>query len=590
MNLPARQLPLLCAVFSIALPWAAWAQPVEPPPAEPETQTAGAAVPEPATPPVEEPSTVVEEPPAVAGEESAVPPTAAPPPSEPVPPTEAVPEPGSVPGEGEFEGTVVEVAAPPTAEEEELAEIGTEEEEAETEEEEEAPPDEAHVVRYYLERFEVQGNDRTRTETITRTMLLEEGEAFRADDPRIDQSKVALLATGFFEEVRFSLQRGSRRGWVVFQIHVRERWTLLIDNLAFGYTTITPFGGLGVTELNLFGTGSQLSAAFVVGDEQQAYRLSFLDPAFLGSNWSLLASLRISDAQDYLGFRGVQSIRADGLVERDHATINYWRVGGTFGTGVRISERMRVDLGYRFEWIDADLPIAASYQRGAPGAQMTTPIPLDLLPGQSLVSGVGVVFSYDTQDDPFLPTSGMRLRAGIDLAHGALGSDYSFAKFTVDWAMHFQLPWSHTVTLSVFAGAILGNAPLFDQFYVGDLSDLIPGRVLDLNFHDYPALNLLGTSIVEMQYEDLAAKVAVEYAWPLYRSRSGFLYGLDLFLSLGFYTLASAGDISLQIPGYAGASVFPIDLTGDLGFRIDTMIGLFRLSFSNVMGLIPQVE
>jgi outer membrane protein assembly factor BamA len=581
MNLPARKLsvvPFLFVVVSVALPCAAWAQPVEPPPAEPET------------PPAEEPDAAVEVPPTVAAEEPAVSPPAAPPPTEPVLPTEAVPEPGSVPGEGEFEGTVVEVTAPPTVEEEDLAEIGTEEGEAETEAEEEAPPDEAHVVRYYLERFEVQGNDRTRSETITRTMLLAEGEAFRADDPRVEASKVALLATGFFEEVRFSLQRGSRRGWVVFQIHVRERWTLLIDNLAFGYTTITPFGGLGVTELNLFGTGSQLSAAFVVGDEQQAYRLSFLDPAFLGSNWSLLAALRISDAQDYLGFRGVQSIRPDRLVERDHATIDYWRAGGTFGTGVRISERMRVDLGYRFEWINADLPIAASYQRGAPGAGMTTPIPLDLLPGQSLVSGVGVVFSYDTQDDPFLPTSGMRLRAGIDLAHGALGSDYSFAKFTVDWAMHFQLPWDHTVTLSVFAGAILGNAPLFDQFYVGDLSDLIPGRVLDLNFHDYPALNLLGTSIVEMQYEDLAAKVAVEYSWPLYRSRSGFLYGLDLFLSLGFYSLASAGDISLQIPGYAGASVFPIDLTGDLGFRIDTMIGLFRLSFSNVMGLIPQVE
>jgi outer membrane protein assembly factor BamA len=421
-------------------------------------------------------------------------------------------------------------------------------------------------------------------------MLLEPGEAFRADDPRIEESKVALLATGFFEEVRFSLRRGSRRGWVAFEIHVRERWTLLVDNLAFGYTTITPFGGLGVTELNLFGTGSQLSAQFVVGDEQQAYRLRFLDPAFLGSSWSLFASLLVSDAQDYLGFRGVHAVHADGSVETDHATINYWRVGGTFGTGVRISDRMRVDLDYRFEWIDADLPVAASYRRGAAGAEMTAPIPLDLLPGQSLVSGVEFAFSYDSQDDPFLPTSGMRLKAGIALAHNFLGSDYSFAKFTFDWAMHFQLPWHHTLTLSVFAGAITGSAPLFDQFYVGDLSDLIPGRVLDLNFHDYPALNLLGTSIVEMQYEDLAAKVAVEYAWPLYRSRSGFLYGLDLFLSIGFYTLASASDIALQIPGYAGASVFPIDLTGDLGFRFDTMIGLFRLSFSNVMGLIPQVE
>jgi hypothetical protein len=93
-----------------------------------------------------------------------------------------------------------------------------------------------------------------------------------------------------------------------------------------------------------------------------------------------------------------------------------------------------------------------------------------------------------------------------------------------------------------------------------------------------------------MQYEDLAAKLAVEYTLPLHRSRTGFLYGLDVFASIGLFSLGSASDIGLQPPGYAGASVFPIDLTGDIGFRFDTMIGLFRLSFSNVMGLIPQVE
>jgi outer membrane protein assembly factor BamA len=492
------------------------------------------------------------------------------------------PDPGAPPeppfgDDPPFEGTVIETG-PPAAPDDDPDAAG------------EGDPSEAHVVRYYLERFEVTGNERTRAETVLRLLLLTPGETFRADDPRIEESKVALLASGFFEEVRFSLQRGTQHGWVVFRVHVRERWTLLIDNLAFGYTTITPFGGLGISELNLFGTGSQLSAQFVIGDEQQAYRLRFLDPAFLGSDWSLSAEVRVSDAQDYLGFTGVRSVRSDGTVEADHATINYWRAGGRFGTGVRLSDRMRVDLGYRFEWLNADLPVAASYQRGAPGATMNAPIPLDLLPGQSLVSGVGVSFSYDTRDDPFLPTEGMRLLAGIELAHNVLGSDYSFAKFTVDWAMHFELPWEHTLTVSVFAGAIVGSAPLFDQFYVGDLSDLIPGRVLDLNFHDYPSLNLLGTSIIEMQYEDLAAKVGVEYAWPLYRSRSGFLYGLDLFLGLGLFTLASATDIALQIPGYAGGSVFPVDLTGDVGLRFDTMIGLFRLSFSNIMGLIPQVD
>jgi outer membrane protein insertion porin family len=560
---PARIALFFLVALALALP--SPAQTVEPGTAAP---VAPEAAPEPAPAPAAEPDPLEPAAPAPTGEEAEGTPT--------------VPEPGSELLPGEFEGSVVEVGPPNAEHDDDTPPVEPPDENLEPN-----APDEAHVVRYYLERFEVIGNDRTRTETVTRALLLAPGETFRADDARIEASKVALLATGFFEEVRFSLKRGSRRGWVVFRIHVRERWTLVVDNLAFGYTSITPFGGLGVTEMNLFGTGSRLSAAFVVGDEQQAYRLRFLDPAFLGSNWSLSVAAFVSDAQDYLGFNAVRSVRADGSVETDHATINYWRAGGLFGTGVRISDRMRVDLGYRFEWLNADLPVAASYQRGAAGATMNAPVPLDLLPGQSLVSGVQASFSYDTQDDPFLPTTGMRLHAGVDLAHNVLGSDYSFAKFTVDWAMHFKLPWDHVVTVSLFAGAIVGDAPLFDQFFVGDLSDLIPGRVLDLNFHNYPALNVLGTSIVEMQYEDLAAKIGAEYAWPLYRSRTGFLYGLDMFLSLGFYMLASAEDIALQIPGYAGASVFPIDLTGDIGFRFDTMIGLFRLSFSNIVGLFP---
>ncbi|MBI5488902.1 MAG: BamA/TamA family outer membrane protein [Deltaproteobacteria bacterium] len=553
------RLPLFLLAVTVLLPASALAQLPQPAPEEP---SAASVSPAPAGPEGPEGTTTETAPSDV--------------------PLSSPPEPGSELGPEEFEGTVTEVAPPTTTASSESPAAPPDESLIE------GAPDEAHVVRYYLEEFEVLGNDRTLAETITRGMLLQPGETFRADDERIDESKVALLATGFFEEVRFSLRRGSRRGWVVFQIHVRERWTLVVENLAFGYTTITPFGGLGVTELNLFGTGSQLSAAFVVGDEQQAYRLRFLDPSFLGSDWSLLVAAHVSDAQDYLGFNGVNSVRADGTVETGHATIDYWRVGGVLGTGVRLSERMRLDLGYRFEWIDADLPVAASYQRGKPPDSVSAPIPLDLLPGQSLVSGFQASFAYDNRDDPFLPTSGMRLRAGVDFAHGVFGSDYSFAKFTVDWAMHFQLPWDHVVTLAVFAGAIVGNAPLFDQFFVGDLSDLIPGRVLDLNFHAYSAHNILGTAIREMQYEDLAAKIAVEYSWPLYRSRSGFLYGLDVFASIGFFSLASATDVELQIPGYSGAEVFPIDLTGDVGFRFDTMIGLFRLSFSNIMGLIPQ--
>jgi hypothetical protein len=447
--------------------------------------------------------------------------------------------------------------------------------------------DERHVVRYYLEGFEFEGNSRTREETILRWMSMREGETFRADDPRIDHSRAALLATGFFEEVRFSLRRGSRRGWVIFQVRVRERWTLLIDSLAYGYTGITGFGGLGITEMNLLGTGSRLSAAFAAADAQQAYRLHFVDPAFLGSEWSLQAGATVHDARDYLGFHGVNAVHGDGSVEEDHATVDYWRAGGTLGTGRRITRRLRLDMAYRFEWIKADLPLAATELRGTGGSEVRRPVALDLLQDESLLSIVEAGLTYDTRDDPFLPLSGTRLHVGIDLSHDVFGSDYTYARITLDHETHFPLPWEHTLTLRTFFGIITGKAPLFEQFFVGDFSDFIPGRVLGLNFHDFPTHNLFGTTIGEMQYEDIAAKVEVEYLLPLHRSRTGFLYGVDLYFSIGLFSLSSVTDVALQLPGYGRASLFPIDFTSDLGIRIDTMIGLFHFGVSNALGFVP---
>lgn len=462
--------------------------------------------------------------------------------------------------------------------------LGAEREEGEGQEE--GAVGEAHVVRYYLEGYEVLGADSTRRETVLRHMLLAEGETFRADDPRIERSRVALLATGFFEDVRFSVRRGSRRGWVIFRVHVRERWTIVVENLSLGYTDITPYGGFGITEMNLAGTGSRLGGAFVVGDEQQAYRLRFVDPNVLDSPWSLTAGILFNGAQDYLGFTDVYAVRPNGDEERDHATIDYWRAGGTFGTGRALPGRLRVDVGYRFEWIEADLPLSASYQRGG----LTNPVPLDLVPGRSILSVLAAGVAYDGRDDPFLPSSGTLFRLTADVGSEVFGSDYSYAKFAIEHATHWRLPWGHTVKVETFAGLILGEAPLYEQFYVGDLSDLIPARVLDLNFHNYPAYDLLGTAIAEMQYEDIAARVGAEYAMPLHRSRTGFLYGCDVFLSFGLYVLASAKDVALQVPGYDGAAVFPVDITADFGFRFDTMIGLFRLSLSNVIGLIPRLD
>jgi hypothetical protein len=99
-------------------------------------------------------------------------------------------------------------------------------------------------------------------------------------------------------------------------------------------------------------------------------------------------------------------------------------------------------------------------------------------------------------------------------------------------------------------------------------------------------LNLLGTSIVEMDMEDLAARVDLQYQLPLHRGM-GFIRGVDAYVGVGVFMLTRREDLRVGIPGYHGLSRLPIDLTFDLGVQADTEIGLFKLGFSTLIGFSP---
>ena len=75
-------------------------------------------------------------------------------------------------------------------------------------------------------------------------------------------------------------------------------------------------------------------------------------------------------------------------------------------------------------------------------------------------------------------------------------------------------------------------------------------------------------------------RVLVEYAIPIWRRR-GFVYGGDAFLGVGLLGVASPGDFIP--PGSSGVDALPIDLTGDLGIRLDTYIGIFTISIANAL-------
>jgi outer membrane protein insertion porin family len=449
-------------------------------------------------------------------------------------------------------------------------------------------------LAYTLEGIEIQGNTRTRSRVVLRYIPFQAGDVFDVDDPEVELTRYRLLGTGFFRDVQFSLRKGTRRGLVVLVVEVQERNTIIINDFWMGLSAdadtqgkarpLTAYGGIDVAETNLLGTGITLGSAVGLAQDQLALRLRFLDPAFIGRDWMTSGTLLYNDARDFFGNAQVRYVDPGQLTRRsDHAVVRYQRFGGSLGVGRDLSISTQVWLHYRLETIDASFPLAASHQRGS----LVEPIDFDVVRGRSLLSTLRATFQLDTRDQPFLPTRGWFASTNAELGLSPFGSDYAYERMDLSVSRWWRLPWhDHVLRVGLFLGAIAGDAPFFEQYYVGDFSDFLPTRVLGVNFDARPPPNFLGTQIVEVRYGDYAAKLSGEYRIPLYRGHRS-VFGIDLFGSAGLYAVASEREFERPPPEYRGFRRAPIDLTANLGLRMDTSAGGFVFALSNVLGFIP---
>jgi hypothetical protein len=446
--------------------------------------------------------------------------------------------------------------------------------------------------KYTLEGIEVRGNKATLSRVVLRYVPFKAGDVLDVNDPELEQTRFRLLGTGFFRDVQLSLRRGAARGYVILVVDVVERNTIIVNDVWLGLSAdadtlgnarpLTAYGGARVTEANLAGTGIALGGAFAVAAEQVALRARLADPNFLQSSWTAEAEVLYSAARDFFGNKDVLIDDPSQMDFQDYAVAQYKRFGGRLGAGHDLGITSQLYLDYRLEKIDATLPLAASDHRGLD----VEPIDFMLPRGSSLLSTLRATFVHDTRDEPFLPTRGHFFVAAADMSLTPFGSDYPYTKLVMHASTWVPLSWGHVLELEGFAGAIFGDAPLYERFYVGDLSDLLPDRALDLAFDRRPAPNFLSTDIVEIRYGNYAAKLDATYRIPIYRGARS-IYGVDVFGSLGLYGLANVQDFASPARGYTGFGRWPVDLTFNAGLRIETQAGGFVFGISNLVGLIP---
>jgi len=442
--------------------------------------------------------------------------------------------------------------------------------------------DPAFGPRYVIEEVVVRGNKRTKTSLITDELAelgLAAGASVVASDPRVDAARFKLLALGHFLDARLSVGKGKQRGGVVLLVEVEERGTLIINELYPSTSAATAFwGGADVSDTNFLGRGVNLGGGFVVStrpivlgaERGLGLRLHVTIPERQGPGglaWT--ATALYNDGSEFFRTSGAPGDADPGRFE----AVNTRRAGGVVGVAKTLTRALRVGLDARGEAVDARLPPELV------NADLV-PIDFDVRGGESRVATLTATLDYDTRSDPILPRSGARVVGTLEGGGAFFGGSYTYAKALVQASLYAKMPRGHALGLHLLGGAIVGDAPYFDEFFIGDLNLLLPRRALGMNFSTMPSRNLLGTDIARHRYDGYAARALVEYAIPVWRRR-GFVYGGDAFAAVGLLGLASDGDFSP--PGGLGWSKLPIDLTGDLGLRLDTAIGIFTISIANAL-------
>ena len=292
----------------------------------------------------------------------------------------------------------------------------------------------------------ISGNTKTHDKVIRRELRIHEGELFSGSNLRRSRERVERL--GYFEpgQVVFNtLTRKGRDDIVDIEIIIRERNTGSI-NLGAGWGSVGGFFLQGqIQEINLFGRGWNInaSAQFSIpsgkskkakNNINQTFSLTFTEPYFLDSRWSLGGSLFYSLAP---------------IPNRYSAR----RGGAHLTTGYQFDKNMFLIGTYKLENVEIVNPIVIDPNKSDAG----------------ILSGVMFKFEHDLRNNRFETTSGTYQSAQLEFA--GLGGKKKFAKWILDNRVYWNVVGDLVLRNQTVLGHImsLGNSivPPSERFYLG---------------------------------------------------------------------------------------------------------------------------
>ncbi len=273
-------------------------------------------------------------------------------------------------------------------------------------------------IKFYVERFNVLGNNITHESVIRNQFELDEGDPFN----EILRNKTInnIRNLNFFKSVKSEIREGSSIETKIIDITVEEKPTGEIMASA-GVGTSGSSIGAGVKENNFLGKGINLTSNFTISTESIKGIFSVRNPNFRNSDKSIYATF--------------EALETDKLSDYGYKTN---KTGLAFGTNFEYFDDVILGVGTSnyYEKMETD-STASSLRKKQEGNYFDSFIKLDI--------------DYDKRNQKFQTSDGFRSYYSVDLP---ILSDTNTLKNAYNYKYFTELYENNITTASIYLSAV----------------------------------------------------------------------------------------------------------------------------------------
>lgn len=316
------------------------------------------------------------------------------------------------------------------------------------------------VAEGVIERIEVQGNTRTRTEVLRRLVGVRPGEVY--NEERLQRVRQRLGRFPFLRDAKLGAEAGEQIGTTNLLLQIEEEQSLDFA-VAAGYSSEQGFVGYAeLVETNVGGLGHRARVQWqreqvrnpLTGEYEAlrpSYSLSYEAPRALPGAFNF--GIELYDRAPFypVFYADLDTVRR---YERRRGVAAY--------LGFDWRELFELRVRYRADRVDYN---------DAPDTLLTPPV---RAANRGRFDALGVQVIYDTREGRF-PRSG--LYASV-LTERALSGDFRFTRALGEARYYIPLRNESTLSLRGVAGVASDDAPLSELFWAGGY-DLLRGYAQD---------------------------------------------------------------------------------------------------------------